>query len=115
MIAISHSENIYILINCIVFVLLHRTHPFHCILPHLYHVTASLRIRHATQAAKPERIGVPLRAILFDAERSRDLSASKRMGLFGEDGEVGEVGELNRIGPMTNSATTMRDGALVAF
>ena len=64
-----------------------------CILPYLYHVTASLRIRHATQAAKPERIGVPLRAILFDAERSRDISASKRMLIFGE------VGEVNRIRP----------------
>ena len=75
------KRNIY-LYYCISNVLIHRTHPYFCILPYLYHVTASLRIRHATQAAKPERTGEPLRAVLFDAERSRDLSASKRMGNF---------------------------------
>ena len=45
-------------------------------------MTASLRIRHATQAAKPGRSGEPLRAVLFEAETSLDLSASKRMGNF---------------------------------
>ena len=35
------------------------------------------------------------------SERSHDLSASKRMGIFGEVGEDGEVGEANRIRPLS--------------
>ena len=49
-----------------------------CIMIYVYHVTASLRIRHATQAVKPGRSGESLRAVLFDAERS----VPKRMGNF---------------------------------
>ena len=60
-----------------------------CILPYLYHVTASLRIRHATQAAK--QVTWALRV--------------KKNGTFHSADVRGEVGEANRICPKCKVGT----------